>query len=75
MIRSLAVRLQISPTGEVSLPHLLDVPPGEYHAVLVIETAAPAPPQRLPLLLPVIDVGAWNPDLSLSRADFYDDES
>ena len=52
-----------------------DVLPGAYRAVVVMEEASAVEGQpRLPLQLPVHDVGPWPEGLSLRREDMYGDD-
>ncbi len=72
-MKSLELRLQVTADGQLLLPSVPELEPGEYNAVLVIE-AAPDRIQRSPLNLPVVDLGPWPDDLSLRREDLYSDD-
>ncbi|MCK6577887.1 MAG: hypothetical protein L6Q98_07260 [Anaerolineae bacterium] len=73
-MKTLELRLTVTPDGHVILPPMPQLRPGDYDAVLIVEGTG-AHPAREPLQLPVIDVGPWPADLSLRREDLYDDRN
>ncbi|MBI5666946.1 MAG: hypothetical protein HZC41_02990 [Chloroflexi bacterium] len=73
MMKSVEIRIRVTPQGQLILPPQPDIEPGEYNAVLVIEAETPKT-KRAPLNLPVVDLGPWPEDLSLQREDLYDDK-
>jgi hypothetical protein len=76
MMRSVELRLKVTPEGQVLFSNLPELEPGEYNAVLVVEAEAVAPlaRERGALHLPLIEVGPWPEHLSLRREDLYGDE-
>jgi len=64
----------VTQDGQLTLQLHLNVPPGQYHVLVVLEEPAPVSTQRPPLNLPVVDVGTWPEDLSLRREDMYGDD-
>jgi hypothetical protein len=72
-MKSLELRLQVTSEGELVLPSVPELEPGEYNVVLVIENSTVSA-NRPPLDLPVADLGPWPEDLSLRREDLYGDE-
>jgi hypothetical protein len=73
MMTSLEIRVLVRTNGEIVLPAMPDLPPGEYDAVIVLE-GPNVNDEREPLVLPVLDMGAWPESLSLRREDMYGDE-
>lgn len=72
-MKTITLNIVISEAGELEFSPQVDLPPGEYEAVLVIEEKLPAQSaMRPPLNFPVIDIGEWPEDLSLRREDLYD---
>lgn len=63
-------RIRVDADGTISGKARPDVPPGEYEAP--IDFAAPKPPKRKRLDLPLHDCGPW--DDSLRREDIYGDD-
>ncbi len=72
-MKTIETSVRITPEGQLILDTPLDVSPGEYQVVLVIEEQV-LPVKRPPLELPTIDVGPWPEGLSLRREDMYDDD-
>ena len=72
-MKTIQTQLTIDENGQVALPVLVDMSPGVYQAVLVLEKE-PVPVQRPPLDFPVDDLGPWPEGLSLRREDMYDDD-
>lgn len=64
----------VTQDGQLTLALHLNVPPGQYRVLVVLEEPAPVSTQRPPLNLPVVDVGTWPEDLSLRREDMYGDD-
>jgi hypothetical protein len=73
MMKTLDIRIQVTPDGVVLVPALTGLYPGEYNAVLVIEAERSAP-KNTTLDLPMIDLGPWPDSLSLRREDLYGDD-
>jgi len=70
-MRTVETTATIAPDGTLTAQVPLDIPPGEHRAVLVIDQATLAPPERPPLDFPVDDLGPWPAGLSLRREDMY----
>lgn len=64
----------VTQDGQLTLQLHLNVPPGQYRVLVVLEEPSPVSTQRPPLNLPVVDVGTWPEDLSLRREDMYGDD-
>lgn len=73
MMKSIEIRIQVTPQGQLVVSPQLDIEPGEYDAVLVIEAAVPKS-KRAPLNLLVVDLGPWPEGLSLRRESLYNDD-
>lgn len=73
MMRSVEIRIQVTSQGQLVVSPQLDIEPGEYDAVLVIEAVVPKA-RRTPLNLPAIDLGPWPEGLSLRRENLYNDD-
>lgn len=72
-MKTIQTQLTVTEDGQVTLPGRLDVPPGQYDVVLVLEEK-PEQTKRPPLDFPVDDLGPWPEGLSLRREDMYDDD-
>jgi hypothetical protein len=74
MIKYMDVHIHVTLDGKVMLADVPDLQPGDYDAVLLIETLRIV--ETSPTLdLPVIDLGPWpDADVSLRREDLYGDD-
>lgn len=73
MIKHLDVRVRVTTEGEIILPPMPELPPGDYDAVLIVDAREHAS-TRGTLHLPVLDVGPWpksNP--TFRREELYGD--
>ncbi|UBF29266.1 hypothetical protein K9N68_16375 [Kovacikia minuta CCNUW1] len=64
----------VTSDGKVTVQLPSTVPPGEHKLVLVIDEQPIIKEKSPPLDLPVISVGTWPANLSLSREDMYGDD-
>lgn len=67
--------LTVTPDGEILIPAIAKLPPGEHKAVLVIEEM-PTPADRAPkppLTLHTFSLHNWPPDATYRRQDIYGD--
>ena len=71
VIRAIETTATLSDDGHMVVD-AEDLAPGEYRVIILIERE-PVPGERSPLDLPIHDVGPWPDNLSLRRADIYDD--
>ena len=69
-MKTLKVRIRIDCVGKAIFYPELDLQPGDYEAVLVIQPAREKA-QRMPLDFPIDDLGVWPEGLSLRREDIY----
>lgn len=60
--------------GQLNLNVSVDLAPGQYKVVLVVEETTDQTPKQTRLNLPVIDVGPWPENVSLRREDMYGDD-
>jgi len=60
--------------GQLNLNVSVDLAPGQYKVVLVVEENTAQTPKQNRLNLPVIDVGPWPENFSLRREDMYGDD-
>jgi hypothetical protein len=73
MVKTLETHIQVMPDGQVVLPALPDIPPGDYDVVLVIVPTQKRS-ERGALNFPIDDLGPWPEGLSLRREDMYGDD-
>ena len=52
----------------------LEIDPGQYRVVVVIDCSQPSARPRAPAAFPVDDCGPWPENLSLRREDIYGDD-
>jgi hypothetical protein len=71
-MKAIETTLLVNLDGSATLQVPPEIPPGQHHAVLVIDE--PGPGQLEKTDIPTISVGAWPADLSLRREDFYGDD-
>lgn len=76
-MKTIEAEFIITPDGSLNIAGKLDLLPGHYRAVLIVEEYPISPADALsdPHLInfPVDDLGVWPKDLSLRREDLYDD--
>ena len=75
-MRTVETTAEVTPDHRLLLdiPSPADLPPGAHRVVVVIEEQQrPQPAQTLDDF-PVIDVGPWPEDLTLSREEIYGDD-
>jgi len=73
MMKTLEVRVQITPDGQLIMPMVTDIQPGEYNAVLVLDTGTKAL-KRPSETLQIFTVDQWPEGMSLRREDEYGDD-
>lgn len=71
-MKTIETRGTVTPDGQLSVRVPVDIPPGEHRVVVVVDEQ-PAAREALPEF-PVLDLVPWPDDLSLRRADMYDDD-
>lgn len=69
-MKTFEVRVTVTNDGQIILPALPQLEPGEYDALLVFSSDTSP---RQPLDLPIVNLGAWLGDPALRRDDLYDD--
>jgi len=78
--RSFEVTATVIPDGEFRVVARVppDIPPGDHHAVLVLDEAAsavsPGEGPKPPLRLRVFDWPAWPANSTFCREEIYDDD-
>lgn len=76
-MKTIETIITVLPDGSIQIPPHPDLPPGEHHAVLMVEEQPALPPQRTPkppLKLHVRDWSNWPADFRFRREDLYDDD-
>ncbi len=73
-MKTIALRIQVTPDGQVVTPALTDIAPGEYDAVLVLETLPTPSKQRPSQTLHVFQIDTWPAHMTLRREDEYGDD-
>jgi hypothetical protein len=71
LVRTVKITATITTEGLLTARVPSDLAPGDHEVVLVI--SEPPIARARPLDLPVVHLGSWPDDLSLSREDMYGD--
>ena len=72
-MHTIEANMVVSKNGGAILQLPLDITPGEYRAVIVIEEKTVREEKRPPLNFPVDSYGSWPQNLSLRREDMYNE--
>lgn len=73
-MKTIEAEVMVTPEGHLTLDVPINIAPGSYRAVVVIEeTSLPEPPSPSLDDWPVDDLGPWPEGLTLSREELYDD--
>jgi hypothetical protein len=73
-MKTLHTQAQVNPNGQLTVDIPVNMPPGKYQVVLVIEEHPAEKKKSPPQDFPVISVGSWPENLSLRREDMYGDD-
>jgi hypothetical protein len=73
-MKTLQTTAEITTDGQLTVKIPVNLPPGSYQIVLVIEEPTPQPTHNLLADFPVHSIGAWTLTLPLRREDLYNDD-
>ena len=71
MLKAIEVDAKVAEDGNLRLQIPVDIAPGEYRVVLVIDESSK---DDVPFELPSDDLGEWPEGLTLSRDQIYDND-
>jgi hypothetical protein len=76
-MHTIETMLTVTDKGEILVPAIADLPPGEHKAVLVIEEEPAQPTDSVAKLLSELrtfPIEGWSANTTYSRQEIYDDD-